>query len=231
MGWIVGIHLGHDASVAVLRDGRPEWCAAEERFARRKMYYGFPFRSLEAALQKLRFSPGEVDAVALDTLELPRLLGPGEISRRFKRGFQKDFMARMARLERAVAYLFGIGATARRKAWEDEARRQLWDGLAKLGFPENRICVYDHHFCHAASAFWPSPFDRALVVTSDGRGDELSATVGLGDGGKLRRQLSVGDASSLGQFYAAVTSFLGFRPNLHEPACQLARLLRDVDQT
>jgi carbamoyltransferase len=75
-----------------------------------------------------------------------------------------------------------------------------------------RIERYDHHRCHAASAFYPSGFDEAVVLTLDGRGNRWSTAVWAGDDEGLRRLAGYAPPNSLGYFYAAVTAYLGFEP-------------------
>lgn len=81
-----------------------------------------------------------------------------------------------------------------------------------LGTPVPPVEAYDHHRCHAASAFFPSGVDEAVVVTLDGRGNRWSTAVWAGDERGLRRLASVPPPNSLGYFYAAVTAYLGFAP-------------------
>jgi carbamoyltransferase len=78
------------------------------------------------------------------------------------------------------------------------------------------VDFYDHHYCHATSAYYTSGFDRALVVTLDGGGDGRSGSVWVGDGGRLREIGSVDSFNSLGNFYSYVTELCGFRAERHE---------------
>ena len=70
--------------------------------------------------------------------------------------------------------------------------------------------------CHAASAFYSSPFDEALVITQDGKGDGASGIVCSGNGLQLNELIRQTEHNSIGQIYAAVTEYLGFKPNRHE---------------
>jgi carbamoyltransferase len=216
MSIIIGLHMGHDASISVLRDGIPVFCLSEERLTREKMYYGFPFLALECALNNSSISPDQVDILALDTHELPGLLGPDEISRRFKRGKTKELLKHFIKVKKVLSYILGPKKTEDQLKKEREAQAILRENLKKYGFDPHRIRTYDHHQCHVASAFWPSPFGKALYLSVDGRGDGLSATLGMASGESLQRKIAISDRDSIGQFYAAVTFFLGFRPNRHE---------------
>jgi carbamoyltransferase len=216
MSLILGLHLGHDASVAVLQDGEPIFCLSEERLAREKMYFGFPFRALEAAMRFVGASPGDFHCIALDTTELPGVIGPDEMRRRFVRERSKGALRRVSQAKGVLKNLFGKRGIEEQQERESQARAILHQGLLDYGFDLRRLRVFDHHLCHAASAFLPSPFADAMVVTSDGRGDGLSATLGFAKGAHLNRKHAISDVDSIGQLYAAITFFLGFRPNRHE---------------
>ena len=216
MGWILGIHLGHDASVALLRDGVPLFCISEERLAREKGYCGFPLRALNAALKTFGVDPGELEQVAMDTPSLPQVLGPGEMAYRLRTGAARHATGRVQAAGAFLSYFLGKPGVATQEANEAAARRLMDVRLREVGLPLDRVRYYDHHHCHAVGAFDTSPFERALFVTSDARGDGNSATIGTASDAGLRRRAAVSELDSIGQFYGAVTAFLGFRPNRHE---------------
>lgn len=216
MSIILGLHMGHDASVTLLRDGIPLMSIAEERLVREKMYYGFPFLALEAVLKEFNLTPDQIDILALDTNELPREIGPEEMARRFQKGTAREVSAVVNKAQQVFNFLVGKRAIEQQDTREVEAKRILYQGLQDYGFKQDRIRMYDHHESHAATAFWMSPFESAMVVTSDGRGDGASATLGFASGSKLERKHTISDLDSVGQFYAAITFYLGFRPNRHE---------------
>ncbi len=91
---------------------------------------------------------------------------------------------------------------------------ELEQGLAEFGLP-GKLRRFEHHLSHAANAYLASGFDRALVVTLDGYGTGLAGSVSVGEGGELRRVASMRFPHSLGAFYEAVTSALGFKPDRH----------------
>ncbi len=216
MSLIVGVHMGHDASLTVLRDGKVEFAISEERLTREKLYYGFPTLSLEYVFSQLDLSPKDVNILALDTRELPRLIGAEEMKRRFSQGKSKDIAHGIIKGKKILSYFLGKKNIGDESNDEREARKILWVELENHGFSKDKIRVYDHHQSHAASAFFASPYKEALVLTSDGRGDGLSATLGFASGEKLTCKHQISDLDSIGQFYAAVTFYLGFRPNRHE---------------
>ena len=104
MSLIIGVHMGHDASVTVLRDGIVVFCISEERLAREKLYYGFPALSIEHILNHLNISSNDIDILALDTLELPRILGPNEMARRFSQGKSKKISQNIIKGKKILSY-------------------------------------------------------------------------------------------------------------------------------
>jgi carbamoyltransferase len=88
------------------------------------------------------------------------------------------------------------------------------------GSSAGAIVSFEHQLCHAASAFYPSPFDRALIVTLDEKGDGLSGTVSLGEGAKIRVLQTMALPHSVGRVYSRVTSLLGFSPHAEEQKVQ-----------
>src|SRR5262249_47652748 len=104
-----------------------------------------------------------------------------------------------------------VETMTRARAWE---RARLDKGKwEELGFDPKKVKVYDHHDCHAASAFYTRPNSApALVVTCDGNGDGLCATVSVGQDGQFERRLSINSMHSIAGFYAQVTRFLGMKP-------------------
>lgn len=220
MNTIIGIHIGHDTSTTLLINGTPVICLAEERLIREKMYYGFPFLSLAYVLDKYKLEPSDIDILAIDTNERPGLIGATELKRRFNLSrspsIKNFYLDKLKKTEATLSYLFkGVG----QGDWESrqsKAKQVLFKGLAELGFKKEQVRIYDHHLSHAASAFWCSPFSEAMVVTMDGRGDSLSATLGFGKGSNIENKVSIPDINSIGQFYSAITHHLGYRPNRHE---------------
>jgi carbamoyltransferase len=92
---------------------------------------------------------------------------------------------------------------------------ELEQGLAQFGL-QGKLKRYEHHLSHAANSYLASGFDRALILTLDGYGSGLAASVSIGEGGSIRRLHDIRFPNSLGQFYETVTSALGFRPSRHE---------------
>jgi carbamoyltransferase len=188
----------HDAAAALVQDGALVCAAEEERFSRRKHDSSFPVRAIEFCLRAGDLEGGELDYVAF--YENPKV-----------------------KFRRAVATAAAIGKPAgdafvySMQAWLTE-RRGIKRRLSNLlGVPKERVVFTDHHVSHAASAFFPSPFDSAAVLTIDGVGEWATATIGRAetiDGRHSLEQLDQIDfPHSLGLFYSAFTDFLGFEVN------------------
>src|SRR5262249_41891238 len=113
-----------------------------------------------------------------------------------------------SRLKQPLKNTFLDRAYQRRKAG------QRAEELLKLGFESSKAEPVEHHLAHASAAYYTSPWreQRALVLTCDGSGDRLSATVSIGDNGNLRRIAKVSEHDSIGRLYALVTRYLGMAP-------------------
>ena len=193
--------FGHDSAAALVEDGRIVAAAQEERFTRRKGESGFPSHAIGAVLDIAGVPLAAVDRVAFHErpwLRADRLLrdwaaaaGPG-----------------WRRAELPASVRLALGAR-RRLAAELEA---LAPGVAWA----QRLEFVPHHLSHAASAFHPSPFERAAVLTLDGAGEWAASSLALGEGGGLRLLEQTRWPHSIALLYSTVTQFAGFRPDSGE---------------
>jgi carbamoyltransferase len=194
----------HDAAAALVRDGDIIAAAQEERFTRRKHDPSFPVNAINYCLEE-----GFVDAADLDAIvfyDNPLLT--------FDRIVQ-NACAGAARGTAAAArdlFVQAAGAVLGDKIWVNEHVRQT---LGTLGRAE-RVLFAEHHMAHAASAFYPSPFDSAAVLTIDGVGEWATTTLGVGHGRELELFAEIDYPHSLGLLYSAFTSFCGFKVNSGE---------------
>jgi carbamoyltransferase len=221
---VLGISETHCATAAVLRDGAIVGCASEERFSRLKNDAGYPRQAVDALLRDLDVSPGQIDLVAL--------AGAGAASREWMNrllqdeGYHREYYGvrldgageAVARRGRKLGARLGLMRRARGKFGIAQAERL---GLVTdhLGMGTDRIVCLDHHTCHAAAAYFGSPFEGrpALVLTNDNSGDGLCATASTGQGTSLVRHEAASSApGSLGSFYSLVTVLLGMKAGEHE---------------
>jgi carbamoyltransferase len=195
---VLGINNMHDASAALVIDGQPVAAAEEERFTRQKHQLGFPALAIEYTLREAGISIADVDVVAASWR-------PWVLSTRFAaalRALPSSLDAFRAKAQR------GVGQMGRE--WRELfVLRSLIE--KRLGAGRFKLQYVDHHLGHAASAFYPSPFERAAVLTVDGAGEADTTTFGVAEDARIRKLSSIKLPHSLGQFYAAITAFLGFR--------------------
>jgi carbamoyltransferase len=205
MSVVIGIHDGHNASVAVVRDGRVELALQEERLTRIKNQGDAPAGVAKLAFQMLN---GAGAQVGLNGLYMNYNQWQREtILRDYERS--SDFAGRWKQLFKGT---FVDRAYQRRKA---ELRVEALTGI---GVSKKRIEPVEHHLAHASAAYHTAPWrdEKILVLTCDGSGDRLSATVNIGERGALSRIASVSEHDSIGRLYALVTRYLGMAPLEHE---------------
>lgn len=191
---ILGIAPQHTSSVCVLdRHGKLLFAASEERFNRIKCYSSVPLRALEHVAR--HFDVKKIKTVAI---------AGGHQFRKI------DFMTPEEQ-EKCLRNPFNV----RRFLSNQDGVAEWQNLLGRLGI-DATLHWYDHHECHTASAYYASGMERALVVTLDGGGDGLSATVAHADHGEIKRVAAFDEKVSAGFFYGAVTAGLGFRIFRHE---------------
>ena len=188
----------HDSAACLVRDGEVLWAAQEERFTRKKHDPRFPVSSLERGLLETGLTLGDISHVAYydkPLLTFDRLL---ETWLAFAPGGLSSFMAALP-------------------AWLDEKlfiSREIDKSLG--GVFKGPIHYLRHHESHAASAFFPSPFEEAAILTMDGVGEWSTTTLGAGTGNKISLLKDIRFPHSLGLLYSAFTYYLGFTVNSGE---------------
>ena len=193
----------HDSAAALVQDGAVIAAAQEERFTRKKQDSDFPRHAVDYCLQAGGVRLDEVDYVAFydkPFLKFERLL---ETYVAFApRGFKSFLMALPLWLKEKLF---------QKKLLQDELRKisPAFDAASKLLFTE-------HHLSHAASAFYPSPFDEAVILTMDGVGEWATTSAGWGSGGTIEMRKEIHFPHSLGLLYSAFTYYTGFKVNSGE---------------
>lgn len=200
---ILGISgLYHDSAAALVVDGQIEAAAQEERFTRRKHDADFPRHAVEYCLSVAGCGLDQLDAVVFydkPFIKFERLL---ETYLSFApRGFQSFKMA--------------MPLWLRDKLFQKQI---IAKELKKLspGFDVGKLLFTEHHLSHAASAFYPSPFEEAAVLTMDGVGEWATMTLAIGQGNDLKVHKELHFPHSLGLLYSAVTYYIGFKVNSGE---------------
>jgi carbamoyltransferase len=188
----------HDSAAALLVDGHLVAAAQEERFSRRKHDAGFPKQAIAYCLREGQLKPRDLDAVVFYDKPLAKLDRLLETYISFApRGF-RSFAAAMPLWLKQKLHLPGI----------------IRKGLG--GRYRGPLLFTEHHEAHAASAFFPSPFDEAAILTLDGVGEWATASFGVGRGNRIDLWEELRFPHSLGLLYAAFTAYAGFRVNSGE---------------
>ena len=203
---ILGIHDGHNSSACLLEDGSIRFCIQEERLTNIKKYFGFPFRSIETILSLANLSADEIDVVAMAPFHTAVFNPPDYVSSyRKPAGFRGKVNSV---LKRTPAY----------SIYKNYSRKKRLEPLKRLGIDEGKITFVDHHLCHAATAYYGSPWrgEPVLVLTNDGGGDYLCSTVYRGEDGELKKVAQTAQGHSIGNIYARTTFMLGLTPLEHE---------------
>lgn len=189
----------HDSAACLLRDGRIVAAAQEERFSRNKNDARFPHHAVAFALSHAGIVPGDLHAVVF---------------------YDKPIRKFSRMLETYLAVAPGGWRTFPRvlPQWFSEKldlRKTIRIEIPGLT-PNCPILFTEHHLAHAASAFYPSPFPSAAILTVDGVGEWATTTIGRGDGRSIRILKNLLFPHSLGLLYSAFTAYCGFRINSGE---------------
>lgn len=188
----------HDSAAALVVDGKIVAAAQEERFTRKKHDESFPLQAIEYCLREAGLTPEQLDHVAF---------------------YEKPFL----KFERLLETHLALSPSGFRAFLEAMPRwlhhklhlpREIRKGLG--GRYGRRIVFPEHHESHAASAFYPSPFEESAILTLDGVGEWATASLGHGKGNKIALTHELRFPHSLGLLYSAFTYYCGFRVNSGE---------------
>jgi carbamoyltransferase len=188
----------HDSAAALIVDGRIVAAAQEERFTRQKHDRRFPERAIEYCLAEANIEPADIDYVGF--YDKPLL--------KFER-LHETFLAFAPR-----GFRFFRNAVTGWTGGKLNLPRCIRRGLS--GAYRKRIVFTEHHESHAASAFFPSPFDEAAILTLDGVGEWATACYGTGRGNRIELTHEMRFPHSVGLLYSAFTYFCGFKVNSDE---------------
>lgn len=225
--YILAIYTGHNATAALLKDGAIIACVSEERFNNIKNYIGFPKQAIAWCLDFAGISGQELTKVVRCGLYGAPIHHANQASRSMSLlSLLYNLVGLIRKTWRRLVYylpfLRQIGALSYRLATKTIGRYTVAQErrfIAKgLGIDIDKVVTYEHHFLHAATAYYSSPYNqqKALVLTLDAEGDHLSATVNIFDGVKVQRIAQTGREHSLGWIYLYLTQYLGMKPMEHE---------------
>ena len=193
----------HDSAAAIIIDGNIIAAAQEERFSRKKHDPRYPFHAVQYVLEESNLSLNEVDHIVF---------------------FEKPFLKFERLLETYMAFApkgfksfsLSMPIWLREKLFQ---KKFLFDKLKEHDKNFNdigKIKFSEHHYSHAASAFFPSPFEEAIILTLDGVGEWATTTVAIGKKNKLEIIREIHFPHSLGLLYSAFTYYTGFKVNSGE---------------
>ena len=193
----------HDSAAAIIIDGKIVAAAQEERFTRIKHDSSYPHNAVEFVLKFSNLKLNNVDHIVF---------------------YEKPFLKFERLLETYVAFapkgfiqfIKAMPIWLREKLFQKNMLFNLLKEHDENFKDENKILFSEHHLSHAASAFYPSPFEDAIILTADGVGEWATATVAVGSGNKLEIKKEIHFPHSLGLLYSAFTYYTGFKVNSGE---------------
>ena len=193
----------HDSAATIIVDGKIIAAAQEERFTRKKHDFSYPFNAIEFVLNYSNFKLSEIDKIIF---------------------YEKPFLKFERLLETHVA-MAPKGFVQFSKAMPSWLKEKLFQKKMLLNLLKqhddtfnnsNKILFSEHHLSHAASAFFPSPFDKSIILTADGVGEWATTTVAIGEKNNLQIKKEIHFPHSLGLLYSAFTYYIGFKVNSGE---------------
>ena len=190
----------HDSAAAILVDGEIIAAAHEERFTRKKHDPSFPLNAAKYVLEEAGIAYNDLTAVAFydkPYIKFERLLET-----------YHSFVPKGL-----VSFLSAMPVWIKEKLF---MKKMLNEELAKLGDGKVRVLFPEHHLSHAASAFYPSPYEEAAILTLDGVGEWATTTIGYGKGKDIKILRELDFPHSLGLLYSAFTYYCGFKVNSGE---------------
>lgn len=205
---VLGIHDGHNAGAALIRDGEVVAAINEERLNNIKNFSGVPALAIRKVFDIAKISPKDVSSVAVACLL--RLDDPVKVEGN-KLHFLAEYIAPLMHQKWFIKSSIPILHKFRKI-------KGIIDALNELGIADKKISFIEHHLSHAACAYYQRPWnDKTLILTLDGMGDGLSATVSIGSNFNIKRIAETSFYDSLGNnLFSEITAFLGMKRWEHE---------------
>lgn len=195
---ILGISgLYHDSAAAIVIDGKIVAAAQEERFTRKKHDPGFPVQAVSYCMKEADIEADDIDYIVF--YDNPLLTLDRYVKNILALGCESSDL-----IESGFDFLFS------KRIWIHKLAAK------EIGLPANaktKFIVTKHHISHAASAFFPSPYDKSVIITLDGVGEWTTLSIGIGCGNHIELKEEIRYPHSIGLFYSAFTYFCGFKVN------------------
>jgi carbamoyltransferase len=204
---ILGIHDGHNAAAALLDRGRVVAAVQEERLTGHKNQGGVPHQAIADVLSMSGVSHFEINRLALNGNYMT-------YDHWDRKGLSKTYEQAG---ELLIHFKEPLKGTIVDAIYQKRQAQQRAHELARIGLESQKVASVIHHNAHAAAAYYGSGWkDTVLVLTCDGSGDRLSATVNIAENGQIRRIASIPESDSIGHLYSMVTYYMGMLPLEHE---------------
>src|SRR5215510_12813675 len=203
----------HDSAACLVIDGDIVAAAQEERFTRVKHDYRFPLQAVRYCLSEAKLSAAQLDFVGFydkPLLKFDRLL---ETYLDYSPSGFRSFLKSMPLWMREKLWMPDLIRTEMAKVDGEDDERAAKRAGKKF---EWKLLFGDHHESHAASAFYPSPFEEAAILTIDGVGEWATSSIGVGRGAEINLFKELRFPDSLGLLYSAFTYYTGFKVNSGE---------------
>ena len=232
---ILGIHDGHNASAALIVDGKLICAIGEERLSRDKHQYGYPAKAIETVLKFGNISPSDIDRVAMATPTLPPAYFYTQRNSTFSINDywkeQREYWYPKLFENKDPKYLdifshkvnkdnfpYDESLIKDEKDHEGMLQARIKHLTETLNISKEIVSVHDHHESHAYYGYISSPYrnDNSLVYTMDGGGDNANGTVSIGEAGEPLNEISRSSNCNIGRMYRYATLLLGMRPADHE---------------
>lgn len=195
--YILGLTTLGDSAASLIKDGRIIAAAEEERFSRVKHHFGFPFKAIQYCLDEAGITLADVEHVGL-------YWKPWILRHKAMQALKSAFVSREMFNARSKRGIRNVGSGYLGMFKYPKLLRE------HFGPSDFKFHYLEHHLTHAASAFLISPFEDAAIVTWDGTGEETTTLFAEGHGNQIKALQRIKLPHSLGQFYSAVTNYLGF---------------------
>ena len=201
MSYILGISsFYHDSAATLINDGKIVAAAQEERFTRIKHDSNYPYNSIEFVLNFANLDLSDIDKIVF---------------------YEKPFLKFERLLETYVAFaprgfaqfIKAMPLWLNQKLFQKKMLKDLLKQHDSKFNDDSKLYFSEHHLSHAASAFYPSPFEEAIILTADGVGEWATTTVAVGKGKELEIKKEIHFPHSLGLLYSAFTYYIGFEVN------------------
>ncbi|MFQ5600851.1 MAG: carbamoyltransferase C-terminal domain-containing protein [Candidatus Krumholzibacteriia bacterium] len=211
---ILGIHDGKDAGVALVVDGKVLFAANEERYSRQKTHFGFPFLALQKLFQHTGLEASDVDRVTVGVEAMVEKSGAAYCYEAEPRLHQKVYSTLSHRPGGVTDSRIATHGAPRLLSLMTQSKEELNQNLRTAGI-RAPVCYLNHHLAHAASAYYTSGRQVALVITSDAGRDAISGGIYVARDGKIDNKKTFSKTNSAGMFWQIITQLCGFDPERH----------------